>query len=298
MHQAFCAWLEPINRRLGILVIGLLFGASCSQKPASNQPINSGPFPPNNPPTEAGIELGKALFLEPALSGNGKLSCASCHPPGSQFTTHGMNTNRAIPHLYNLAWATHFFWDGSHENLESLVFRPILDSTEMHGNLEQSIQHLKTNPEWKRKFHAAFQSDTIYSALISRAISQYLRTLEQKTPSEDSLNEDEKKGLVVFNSACETCHSGVHSSDFVIRKSVAAASGPDSGRYQIAKIPADIYAFKTPSLAFVSKTQPYMHDDRFSSLEDVIETYSTLLPNPELKSPENKGFLLQYLKRL
>src|SRR5882672_11002499 len=44
------------------------------------------PVPPDNPQTEAKIELGKRLFFDPRLSGDGSLSCASCHDPGKAYS--------------------------------------------------------------------------------------------------------------------------------------------------------------------------------------------------------------------
>ena len=37
-------------------------------------------FPPDNPYSESKAELGKMLFFDPRFSGDGSISCASCHP--------------------------------------------------------------------------------------------------------------------------------------------------------------------------------------------------------------------------
>src|SRR5262245_25115998 len=41
-------------------------------------------YPAGAPPSKVEVELGKALFFEPQLSGHQHLSCAACHNP-----THG-----------------------------------------------------------------------------------------------------------------------------------------------------------------------------------------------------------------
>lgn len=53
-------------------------------------------FPPGNPPTEAKIQLGKALFFEEQLSTDNTMACATCHlselggvAPGSSATAPG-----------------------------------------------------------------------------------------------------------------------------------------------------------------------------------------------------------------
>ena len=42
--------------------------------------------PVDNPLTEAKVELGRFLFYDPQLSGNGTYSCASCHQQALAFT--------------------------------------------------------------------------------------------------------------------------------------------------------------------------------------------------------------------
>jgi len=43
-------------------------------------------LPPGNPPTPAGIELGRHLFYDVRLSGNGTQSCSSCHIQALAFS--------------------------------------------------------------------------------------------------------------------------------------------------------------------------------------------------------------------
>lgn len=42
--------------------------------------------PADNPMTADKVELGRALFFDPQLSGNGTQACASCHQPEKAFT--------------------------------------------------------------------------------------------------------------------------------------------------------------------------------------------------------------------
>src|SRR5262245_55055633 len=53
--------------------------------PAFLGPLRKPPVPDDNPLTEPKIELGRKLFYDPRLSGNGALSCASCHNPALGF---------------------------------------------------------------------------------------------------------------------------------------------------------------------------------------------------------------------
>jgi cytochrome c peroxidase len=42
-------------------------------------------WPADNPYSAARVELGRNLFFDPRLSSNGKVSCATCHPPEHAF---------------------------------------------------------------------------------------------------------------------------------------------------------------------------------------------------------------------
>src|SRR3954471_17886943 len=45
------------------------------------------PLPEDNPLTEDRVELGRRLFFDPVLSGDGTVACASCHDPEHGFAS-------------------------------------------------------------------------------------------------------------------------------------------------------------------------------------------------------------------
>jgi len=44
------------------------------------------PIPGDNPQTPMKIELGKWLFFDPRLSGDGHIACSTCHSPGLGYS--------------------------------------------------------------------------------------------------------------------------------------------------------------------------------------------------------------------
>ncbi len=87
----------------------------------------------------------------------------------------------------------------------------------------------------------------------------------------------------------------------------------DSGRSTVTGKASDQGKFMVPSLRNVALTAPYMHDGRFTTLEEVIDHYdhglkssATLDPNlakhiPQgglRLSPEDKSALVAFLKAL
>ncbi|UCD34032.1 MAG: hypothetical protein JSU90_06945 [Nitrospiraceae bacterium] len=82
--------------------------------------------------------FGKKLFFDIRLSGNLKVSCATCHPSNMNFAdnlplAHGMGTTsrRTMP-LVGAAYFTWFFWDGRKDSLWAQALGPIESPVE-HG---------------------------------------------------------------------------------------------------------------------------------------------------------------------
>src|SRR6185295_17209862 len=107
-------------------------------------------LPRDNPLIEERVTLGEKLFHEPALSKDGKLSCASCHDVKAAFTDprrysigvrEQTGTRNAMP-LFNLAWKNSFFWDGRAPSLRAQALMPIQDHTEMDEALTNVVSKL------------------------------------------------------------------------------------------------------------------------------------------------------------
>ncbi len=75
------------------------------------------------------IDLGRYLFFDPVLSGDGALSCASCHNPNMGFSDgRGQSLGagqhvlpRSSPSLWNVAFQERFFWDARASSLEEQI---------------------------------------------------------------------------------------------------------------------------------------------------------------------------------
>ena len=91
--------------------------------------------------------FGKQIFFDPRFSGNGKISCASCHLPGKQFQDDralglgiGTGTRRTMP-LAGSAGAPFFMWDGRKDSLWSQSLAPLEDARE-HGGTRLGYAHV------------------------------------------------------------------------------------------------------------------------------------------------------------
>ena len=260
------------------------------------------PVPVRNPVTKEGVSLGEMLFYDPVLSGNNQLSCATCHQPARAFTDglalsergiSGKSLHRNVPSLANLAWHNGLFWDGGASDLESLVFGPLTHADEMGQDLHALVQELNEKAVYRDMFKKAFGNDTIYSALVARALAQYLRTLISANSRYDQFIRNEPdanfstielKGMKIFDQKCGSCHQfGTGKNDFFTDHQYhnngldstfsSSLEGIFQARFRITRDSADMGKFKTPSLRNVALTAPYMHDGRFATLEEVLDHY-------------------------
>jgi cytochrome c peroxidase len=125
-----------------------------------------GPIPPDpsNRVAEVprAIYLGRAIFFDPAFSGSGRLSCASCHVPEKLFTD-GLarargesETARNTPDLIGAAWRAWFYWDGRRDSLWAQALIPFEAPAEMHGSRVRTVRLMRDRAEYRQAYEALF----------------------------------------------------------------------------------------------------------------------------------------------
>ena len=255
-------------------------------------------IPNNNPLTEEGVALGKKLFFDKKLSGNETQSCASCHNPKNSFTDNqqfsvgidGVLGNRNAMPLFNLAWNFDelFAWDGKDFSLEKQAFEPVSNPLEMHANWKDVVQKLQNHSEYPSLFLQAFGTSTIDSIAVTKAIAQFERTIisgdskfDQYLRGETILTAEEENGFAVFmdeaKGDCFHCHGSNNNplwTDNQFHNNGLDVNFSDLGLGAVSGDPADNGKFKSPSIRNLVFTAPYMHDGRFTTLEEVINHYS------------------------
>ena len=109
-------------------------------------------------------DLGHALFFDPRLSGNGAISCATCHQPQFRFTDQ-LSVSRAIgtskrnaPSLIGIAYSPWLYWDGRRDSLWSQALSPLEDAAEHGGNRMQYVHLLTKDPDYTATYEALFGS--------------------------------------------------------------------------------------------------------------------------------------------
>jgi cytochrome c peroxidase len=268
-----------------------------------------------NPVTKNGFELGRKLFYETALSRDGSIACGNCHVQTSGFTQHGHDLshgiedrlgNRNSPPIMNLAWSKSFMWDGGVFHLHLFPINPITNPVEMDEKMDRVVAKLRAMPEYPAKFKAAFGSPEITGARLFKALSQYMVMCISSNSKYDSVmrqtgvrfSAQEKTGYLLFKQNCSSCHQEPLFTDGSFRNNgLDHRYNPDTGRQAITLNPADRYKFKVPSLRNLKYTTPYMHDGRFTTLDQVLDHYSDHVKDgptldPLLKKNGRTGFPL------
>ena len=283
------------------------------------------PAPKDNPTTPAKVELGKQLFFDPRLSGDNKMSCATCHLPEKAFGdglalspgAGGKLLERNTQTCLNVGFYQTFFWDGRAASLEEQALGPIQSSVEMNQDLDGLEAELGSIPGYKTAFKNVFRSQPNRGD-IAKALAAFQRTLVTK-PSpfdrylmgdEDALSEEAKLGLELFQgeAGCIECHNGPLLSDGKFYR--LGVSFRDEGRAKITGKQEDRYRFRTPTLRNIAETGPYMHNGSLKTLEDVVTFYYRGIPDagPDGLAPDTSalrgrsfteiGPLVEFLKSL
>lgn len=197
-------------------------GAVTNEPLAALPPV---PVPDNNVQTPAKIELGKILYFDPRLSGDGTTSCASCHVPklgwgdgnalsiGYPGTVHWRNSQTIL----NVAYLNKWFWTGSAATLEAQAKGAITGPLAQNMNTGLAEERLRQVPAYTKMFKEVFNSTPTFDNALM-AIAAFERTIVSKNVPFDRYIKGEKnvlgatavKGLELFQgkAGCVQCHGG------------------------------------------------------------------------------------------
>lgn len=257
------------------------------------------------------VALGKRLFHEARLSGNGRVSCSSCHSLASGGVDHlprskgiaGTEVAVNAPTVFNSGFNFRQFWDGRAESLEEQVNGPLQNALEMGGSWPRAVAVLSDDSGYRATFSAIYL-DGISPDNIRDAIATFERSLVTPDSRFDrflrgdqkALNDVEQAGYRMFKRiGCVSCHQGVNIGGnlyqklgimedfFAVRGHVNKA---DMGLYNVTGNEADRHYFKVPSLRNVAVTSPYFHDGSAMTLEDAVRVMARFQLGKELETAE------------
>lgn len=289
--------------------------------------------PATNPITNDGATLGRVLFYDKNLSLNRTVACASCHQQDKGFSDDrvlsvgflGGTTRRHSMTLIDAKYYQRgrFFWDERASTLEVQVLQPFQDATEMGLTLAQITERVAEQSYYNQLFVNAFGNNTITTDRVSKALAQFVRSIESYQSKYDvgralvaapgnnfpNFTAQENQGKNLFfqpiangGGGCVGCHTTeafVSANGGTQNNGLDAASTTDLGAGEVFPQAIFVGRFKTSTLRNIELTAPYMHDGRFTTLEQVVEHYNSGVQNHPtlanaLKTPQGTPVRLNF----
>ena len=286
---------------LTLLILGMLVLVGCD-----NSSTNT--IPDVVDADEELFQLGRRLFYDSRLSSDGTISCGSCHQQQAAFAhashpvSHGVEDKNGIRNslaIQNMALRTFFFWDGGVTDLELVPLNAISNPVEMNTNMNSIVAKLQSYPEYRKRFVAAFNSDSVTSTRVLKALAAFTKQLVSVRSRYDSVMAGqatfttmEQQGSELFSRLCVQCHAGTQFATNEFKNNgFVPINGADYGRELITLNRADRNTFRVPSLRNAQFTAPYMHTGEIRTLRGAIEHYRTGIATNEftdiqLRKPE------------
>ena len=283
------------------------------------------PIPDDNPMTVAKVELGRKLYFDKRLSGDGQLACYSCHVCENGLTdgrpvaigAFGKNIGRSAPTMWNVGYHDSLYWDGRAPSLEKQALGA-WGGGNMGAKPDSIVASLHGDGEYAAAFRAVFGGE-MTPPRVTQALAAYMRTILCTDTAYDrfergdthALSAAAQRGWEIFRgkAACGTCHAGALFSDLLYHNVGIGLdrNPPDPGRFKVTKHESARSAFKTPTLRDIARSAPYFHDGSVATLEEAVDLMASggidnphldpLLRDRQLTDAE-KSDLVEFLKGL
>jgi cytochrome c peroxidase len=217
--------------------------------------------PVENPMTEAKFQLGRHLFYDNRLSGNGTQACASCHVQAFAFTDgarrstgstgdrHPRNAQTLTNTAYNatLTWANPLLTE-----IEKQVLIPMFGEFPIElgitGNEQEVLARFEADPRYQALFAQAFPADAqpVTWKNIVYALASFTRGLTSFDSPYDrfiagdatAMSASAQRGMAMFLSEqleCHHCHTGFNFSASTVTANTTFAERPffNTGLYNL-----------------------------------------------------------------
>jgi cytochrome c peroxidase len=322
-----------------LILLAALAGAGCTKKEAPAPAAEETAAVEKEKPSVAAVEpltplpssvdvnmdkvlLGRSLFHDTALSGDGTVSCATCHmlehggaePRKTSTGIRGQVGPINSPTVLNAGYNFVQFWDGRAKDLQDQAAGPVENPIEMGAKWDNVVERLKKNADYTAAF-AKLYDDGITKDNTTDAIAEYEKSLI--TPSrfdkflsgdETAITNAEKKGYATFKEAgCTACHAGIAVGGTMFQKMGLVndyfkdrgtpVTEADLGRFNVTKNAADKHFFKVPTLRNVELTSPYLHDGSRATLEETVKVMGKYQLGKDLTDAQTNS-IVTFLKAL
>ncbi len=217
--------------------------------------------PADNPMSSAKVELGRHLFHDRRLSGNGTQSCGSCHHQDKAFsdgraTARGATGEphpRGAQHLSNVVYNATLTWaNPALVTLERQMETPLFGDSPVEmgvndANKDAVLQRLRDDAAYAARFSAAFPGEAapLNWGNIIRAIASFQRALisgnslyDRYLQGRATLSPAQTRGMNLFfgeKAECFHCHGSFNFNDQIVHAASRIVETPfsNTGLYNI-----------------------------------------------------------------
>jgi len=236
---------------LGVISVALLHGGTGERAVAAKAGAWTWDLPANfpvprvptgNPMSEAKVDLGRFLFYDRRLSGNGTQSCGSCHMQSRAFTdgrgravgstgeVHPRGAQSLANSVYNatLTWANPSLVTLERQMEVPLFGREPVELGITDRNKGAVLRRIARDPRYRAKFAAAFpgRRAPVTWPNVIRSIATFQRSLisgdsryDRYLTGRTRLTAAERRGKDLFfgeKAECFHCHTGFIFNDQVV----------------------------------------------------------------------------------
>ncbi|MDB5244070.1 MAG: Cytochrome peroxidase [Spirosoma sp.] len=265
-------------------------------------------------------KLGEKLFADKRLSGDGTVSCQSCHLPhagGADPRRHSVSAFGKVrelnsPTIFNVRYNTAGLnWTGRTKDLDAQISSSVGNADTMAHDWGKVLKVLAADPAMVSEFKTIYGGDApVTQKNASEAIVSFERSLITPSRFDDWLKGDdkaitaqEKVGYDKFkNNGCVGCHNGINvgGNSFMkfgligdyygdrAKKGRGAMVEVDKGRLLVTKKEEDTHVFRVASLRNVALTAPYFHDGAVDTLDEAIQLMGRHQLGREIPPDERK----------
>lgn len=292
----------PLSFAIGLLTtftVLLLAGCARQLQTAGFQPevlplpqqlttYEAMPVPADNPMSPEKAALGRQLFFDERLSGDGSRSCYSCHVCEKGLTdglakavgAFNKQLPRSSPTLWNIGYHKEFYWDGRSPSLEKQAMAAWTGAN-MGAKADEIAAKINALKDYRDQFQKVFAADATPDNIV-KAIAAFERTIISGNTAWDryragdtaALSASAIRGWNIFQAIkCTNCHDGVLLTDQQYHNVGIGMDQkePDAGRSKVTNKVEDTGAFKTPTLRDVARSAPYFHDGSAATLEAAVD---------------------------
>ena len=265
------------------------------------------------------VSLGRALFHDTRLSGDGTLTCATCHAL-DQGGDDNLRTSTGIrgqtgpinsPTVFNSGFNFRQFWDGRAATLDEQAKGPVAADIEMGADWTTVINTLSADEDLGGQFKSAFGSADVTQDRVVHAIARFEETLVTPSPFDsyllgevNAISQEAATGYSLFkNYGCTACHQGINVGGnlyhhFGALQAVEIDSFNLKGATPVISPRGDaVELVKVPTLRNIELTAPYFHSGKIADLGTAVRVMGLsqlgkIIPDEDIK------LIVEFLKSL